>query len=255
MLPPGPIVSLVYRIPDERREALIDFLREAIPFYERPGGTRVGLYESADDRGLFLELVSYADEATYAADQARVEHDAAMKGMLDRFRAVVAGPVEVRRMRPVAIAPAPAREAFTIEPAAFNDHAAIKALLEAAALPLPDETDAPVLMLVAREQGEVLGCAGWEVHGAVALLRSVAVGEAARRRGVGEALVRRALATLRGGGAREVVLLTTSASRFFARLGFTPVDRAALPAEVQSARQVTGQCCASAVCMRLGFGA
>ena len=49
MLPPGPIITLVYRIPPERRAALFTFLREAIPFYERHGGTRVGLYESADD--------------------------------------------------------------------------------------------------------------------------------------------------------------------------------------------------------------
>lgn len=101
MLPPGPIITLVYRMPPERRAALLTFLREAIPFYERHGGTRVGLYESADDPGLLLELVCYADEASYAEDQERVDHDPAMRAMLDRFRVAVGGPVEVRRMKPV----------------------------------------------------------------------------------------------------------------------------------------------------------
>lgn len=33
MLPPGPIITLVYQMPPERRAALLAFLREAIPFY------------------------------------------------------------------------------------------------------------------------------------------------------------------------------------------------------------------------------
>jgi len=101
MLPPGPIVCLVYRIPPTRRAELLAFLRDAVPFYERPGRIRVGLYESADEPGLYLELVAYADLAAYEADQDRVEHDPEMIAMLARFRAVVGGPCEVRRMKPV----------------------------------------------------------------------------------------------------------------------------------------------------------
>ena len=148
MLPPGPIITLVYRIPADRRDALHTFLREAIPFYERPGKTRVGLYESADDPGLLLELVSYADEDTYARDQERVEHDPEMKATLDRFREVVGGPVEVRRMKPV---PELAPGWTTLQPAGFNEGAAITALLTEASLPLPDADEHPVQMIVARE--------------------------------------------------------------------------------------------------------
>jgi amino-acid N-acetyltransferase len=250
MLPPGPIVSLVYRVPPSRRAELLAFLRDAVPFHERPGGIRVGWYESADEPGLFLELVVYASEGPYAADQDRVEHDPAMLAVLERFRAVVGGPVEVRRMKPVLDLFGPRGVSADVEPAAFNDHAAIAELLTDASLPLPDAVDVPVRMLVAREGGRVIGCAGWEHHGEAALLRSVAVRSEARRRGVGAALVRAALVEIAATGAREAVLLTTDAEAFFAGLGFTPVDRRALPTDVRSARQVTTQCCASAVCMR-----
>ena len=253
MLPPGPIVSLAYRLPPERRAPLLAFLRDAIPFYERPGRTRVGLYESADEPGLYLELVAYADEAAYDADQARVEHDPEMIAVLARFRDVLGGPAEVRRMKPVSVLtrlePASAR----VEPAAFNDHAAIAALLTFAGLPLPDATDVPVRMLVARDGARLAGCAGWERHGAVALLRSVAVAPELRGARIGQALVRDVLARVEAEGAREIVLLTTDAAGFFATLGFVRVERSALPGEVRAARQVAAQCCADATCMCLTF--
>jgi len=248
MLPPGPIVSLVYRIPAARRAELLAFLRDAVPFYERPGGIRVGLYESADEPGLYLELVAYADEAAYAADQTRVERDAEMVATLDRFRAVVGGPTEVRRMRSV---PLPDRdEDARVEGAAYNDHATIAALLAEAKLPVPDDDDVPVRMVVARDGGRVVGCAGWERHGATALLRSVAVTPSARGRRLGEALVRAALAAIAADGAREVVLLTTDAEAFFAGLGFATITRDALPQEVRGARQVATARCATAACMQ-----
>jgi hypothetical protein len=106
-VPPGPIVTLSYRVAPERREELLRFLRGAAPFYEQPGGVRVALWESVDEPGTFLELVAYATEAAYAKDQDRVEHDPEMKAVLGRFRALVDdGPlarIEVKRMRPVPI--------------------------------------------------------------------------------------------------------------------------------------------------------
>ena len=104
MTPPGPIVGLTYRVAPERRAALLAFLQRAVPFYERPGGIRVSLYESLDEPGLVLELVAYASEDDYARDQERVEHDTEMRAVLEEFRATVGGAVEVRRMRPLPLA-------------------------------------------------------------------------------------------------------------------------------------------------------
>jgi hypothetical protein len=83
-VPPGPIVTLVYRVSPEKRAGLLAFLREAFPVYERPGGVRMALYESVDDPGLLLELVAYATEEDYARDQERVERDPEMRSWLER---------------------------------------------------------------------------------------------------------------------------------------------------------------------------
>ena len=62
------------------------FLGEAIPFYERPGGIRVRLLQDVSEPTRYIELVEYADEATYQKDQERVEHDEQMKAYLGRWR-------------------------------------------------------------------------------------------------------------------------------------------------------------------------
>ncbi len=100
-VPPGPIVSLVYRIKPDRRAALLAFLRDSFPFYERPGGIRMALYESVDEPGLVLELVAYASEQAYQRDQQRVDGDPEMQSILAGWKALVDGPVEVRRMKPL----------------------------------------------------------------------------------------------------------------------------------------------------------
>ena len=98
---PRILLHLRIRVQPGRRADLIQFLREAVPFYERPGGIRVLLYEDAADPERFLEVVEYAGEAEYEADQQRVEHDPDMRRYLDRWRALLQGPPEVEVYREV----------------------------------------------------------------------------------------------------------------------------------------------------------
>lgn len=102
-IPTGPIVSLVYRVVPDQRAELISFLQEALPFYEQPGGIRIGLYESVDEPGFFQELVAYDTEASYEADQQRVEEDPEMKKVLAKWHSFIDGPLEVRCMKPVTL--------------------------------------------------------------------------------------------------------------------------------------------------------
>ena len=83
----------------EGRDALLTFLRDAVPFYESPGGIRVRLIEDHDDPDRFIEIVEYNTERAYLDDQHRVEHDPEMKGYLARWRGLLAEPpcVEVYR--------------------------------------------------------------------------------------------------------------------------------------------------------------
>ena len=103
VVPTGPIITLVYRVAPANRQRLMEFLTDAFDVYERPGGIRMGLYESVDDPGLLLELVAYVDDETYERDQERVENDPEMKKVLEAWRALVDGDIEVRRLKPVPV--------------------------------------------------------------------------------------------------------------------------------------------------------
>jgi amino-acid N-acetyltransferase len=130
-----------------------------------------------------------------------------------------------------------------------DDRAELEPLLTACKLPLDGLADAR--MVVARLDGEVVGCAGIEVWGAHGLLRSVAVAPAHRGKGIGEALVADRLAWARGEQLASVSLLTTGASIYFGRLGFVPVARDQLPRELRSSTQLGLGVCASATAMQL----
>lgn len=131
--------------------------------------------------------------------------------------------------------------------------AAAQALLESAGLPRLGPGDAPVRFFLVTEAGALVACAGWERHGADALLRSVAVAPERRGRRQGERLVRGLLERLAADGVRGVWLLTESAAPFFQRLGFRPAPRAEAPAAVRASRQFDGGCCSAAACLGLAL--
>jgi quinol monooxygenase YgiN len=87
------------RVASGRRAELVAFLREAIPFYERPGGIRVRLLWAVADTDQFIEVVEYADQSTHDDDQARVDNDPEMREYLRRWRALLAEPPQVETYR------------------------------------------------------------------------------------------------------------------------------------------------------------
>lgn len=107
--------------------------------------------------------------------------------------------------------------------------------------------------LVAERDGELAGVAGLERYGEAALLRSVAVSEAARGTGVGALLTARAVESAAAGGARSVWLLTTTAESYFPRHGFRRTDRASVPAGVRESVEFTTACPSSAAVMVLSL--
>lgn len=89
------VLHLAGRVPIGGRPALESFLAEAKPFYERPGGIRVRLQWDRAEPTRFVEIMEYADEATYLADQERVAGDPEMGAWLRRWHALLDGPIEV----------------------------------------------------------------------------------------------------------------------------------------------------------------
>lgn len=105
--------------------------------------------------------------------------------------------------------------------------------------------------LVAERDGEVIGAIGLERYGSVALLRSAVVHSLHRGARLGEQLVTALLRDARGDGLREIVLLTTTAERWFPRFGFEPIARSAVPATLKASAEFQGACSDTAIVMRL----
>lgn len=146
---------------------------------------------------------------------------------------------------------------FVIRPAAASDAAAVRDLLKASDLPLDGVPDTLEHFLVARSSTDdaLLGVIGLELQGDAALLRSAAVRADLRGTGVGAALVRALLDRAREQHVKTVVLLTTTAERWFPRFGFEPSTRDQVPEALKVSEEFRGACPASAHVMGLALGA
>lgn len=137
-----------------------------------------------------------------------------------------------------------------VEPARPEDLTAVLALVDAADLPLVGIPDHFANFLVARSNGRIEGVVGLEIHGADAVLRSLAVAPEKRGAGLGRALVASALLLANARGVRTVYLLTTTAVDFFARLSFECCDVGSVPdAIAKSVEFSSGVCPATSTCM------
>lgn len=136
-----------------------------------------------------------------------------------------------------------------IRPARFDE--AIGALLAASGLPVADlAAGVPVSMFAMSSPAGVAGVVGVEVLGRQGLLRSLAVAEHARGRGLGRELAGHVERWGVRHGLEELCLLTTTAADFFARLGYERLARESAPAVARRSDQLAGLCPASAVLMR-----
>ncbi len=140
--------------------------------------------------------------------------------------------------------------------ATLGDEPAVAALLDAARLPLDGMLEALPCFVVAEDDGAIVGVAGIEacgVTGEHALLRSVAVDPAWRARGLGRALVMRAIADADARGAKALYLLTTTAEGYFPSFGFRITTRDAVPEDVRATKEFRDACPASATVMSLSL--
>jgi amino-acid N-acetyltransferase len=139
--------------------------------------------------------------------------------------------------------------AVGLAPAERADLGAIRALVERVGLPLGGlEAQFPQAFVVARSQDALVGCAALETYGRSGLLRSVAVAETHRGRGLGARLISDRLRLARVSGLDAVYLLTTSASEYFGRLGFVEADRRCVSSALAASAEFAGVCPASAIC-------
>ncbi|HXY29828.1 MAG TPA: arsenic resistance N-acetyltransferase ArsN2 [Gemmatimonadaceae bacterium] len=145
------------------------------------------------------------------------------------------------------------RETPVIRPALREDLSAVEELLRRSALPLEGVREALPDFFVAEADGAVVGVAGYEAccagSGPNALLRSVAVAEEWRGRGLGRELVQRVIAEAERRGTRALYLLTTTAEAYFPSFGFQQVSRDELPDDVRGTQEFRTACPESAIAM------
>jgi amino-acid N-acetyltransferase len=131
----------------------------------------------------------------------------------------------------------------------------VRELLRAADLPVDGlEDHFNEGYAIAEAEGAVVGAEGIEVYGQDGLLRSAVIAPPWRGRGVGDALTRNRIDWARARRLRSLYLLTTTASQYFPRFGFSPVDRANAPDGVRGSREFAAVCPDSATFMYLPLG-
>ena len=124
-----------------------------------------------------------------------------------------------------------------LHPAREEDIPQIEALITAEGLPAYGLAEYLETFFVLNEGERVVGCAGLEVYGGAALLRSVVVAPERRGRVDGRRLVEAALAEARRRDVRRVYLFTMHADGFFSRMGFREVGLGEFEEAVRASRQ------------------
>jgi amino-acid N-acetyltransferase len=92
--------------------------------------------------------------------------------------------------------------------------------------------------ILAYDGDEAVGVVGVEAKIDAALIRSLYVKASMRRRGIGAALLAAARKAAHTRGATHLYLLTKDAGKYFARLGFEPVDVSRVMSAMAGAPQV-----------------
>lgn len=143
---------------------------------------------------------------------------------------------------------------LALRPANPADLSAIRNLLRQSTLPIDDVDEALLKhFLMAESEHGIAGVAGLQVFGFIGLLRSLVVSVAARGTGIGKALQDGIEAQARDCGVRELWLLTTDASDYFAANDYELCDRQSAPEVIRNTAEFSELCPADAhlMCKRL----
>jgi amino-acid N-acetyltransferase len=140
---------------------------------------------------------------------------------------------------------------ISITDASRDDLRDVLDLLSVVQLPHDGVAENVAGFLVARdESSRLVATIGIERHGVIGLLRSAAVAPEYQGCGIGSRLTEKLLERATKNGVERVVLLTSTASEFFARrFGFCETSRTVFDSELGTSSEWNLPRCSSAVCM------
>ncbi|MEI6755049.1 MAG: arsenic resistance N-acetyltransferase ArsN2 [Paludibacter sp.] len=122
-------------------------------------------------------------------------------------------------------------------------------LLKINNLPVSDLSTGQRIFLVALSEGKTVGCVAVEIYKPDGLLRSLAVNNDFRGKGIGQNLVAEAETWSRNNGLKSLYLLTTTAAGFFPKIGWQNTDRTTVTESIIASSEFSSVCPSTAECM------
>jgi amino-acid N-acetyltransferase len=122
-------------------------------------------------------------------------------------------------------------------------------LLKQNQLPV-DDLDEEKLLFAFFFQDVFAGCGGLEIFGENALIRSVALREDLRGKGMGALIYEQLEQIAKDKGCQKLFLLTTTAESFFQHAGFLKADRDLAPIDIRNTQEFSTICPSSAIFMK-----
>ena len=127
----------------------------------------------------------------------------------------------------------------------------IQNLLKQNKLPFEDIETSKVVFIVAVADNQLIGSIGIEEKEGDGLLRSFAVTEEYKNKGVGTKLFNELIKYTISKGIYTLHILTTSAENYFSKKGFKKVDRKMAPLKIQQTTEFSTLCPSSSIYMTL----
>lgn len=130
-----------------------------------------------------------------------------------------------------------------------EDVDAIIELLATNNLPTSDLSNGHRVFIVALHDNKTIGCVAIEMYGKAGLLRSLAVNNDFRGKGIGQKLVTEVETWGSNNGLQSLYLLTTTAAEFFPKIGWSITARTTAPPAIALSSEFSSICPSSAVFM------
>lgn len=137
-----------------------------------------------------------------------------------------------------------------IFPTIKDDLASISKLLKENKLPYEDLLSSKVLFIIRKDGEKLIGCIGIEKYSEDALLRSFAVDNSFKNKGIGAELLHELLAKCKEEGVKTLHLLTTTAAEYFEKKGFDRAERVSAPMAIVQSKEFSELCPSSSVYMK-----
>jgi len=131
-----------------------------------------------------------------------------------------------------------------------SDYESIIDLLKDSSLPF---TDIPVNLphfFKAELDGIIVGTIGLELYNEYALLRSLTVKEETKNNGLGKLLINKVFTYTSENNIKEIYLLTTTADKYFEKIGFELINREQVPIKIKESQQFIETCPSTAFVLK-----